>query len=179
MCVCALSHVQLFTTPWTVASKAPLSMKFSRQEYWSGLPFYTPRNLSHSGIKPTLAGRFFIGAGCCCCSVVKLCLTLCDPMNCSTPGFPVLYHLLEFVQTQVHWVNEAIQPSHTSPPAFNHSQHQGLLAICIRWPKYCSFSFSINPFNEYLGFISFRIDWFDLLAVQGTLKNLLQHHISF
>ena len=76
MCVCALSHVQLFTTPWTVASKAPLSMKISRQEYWSGLPFCTPRNLSHSGIKPTLAGRFFIGAGCCCCSVVKSCLTL-------------------------------------------------------------------------------------------------------
>ena len=114
-----------------------------------------------------------------CCSVAKLCLTLCDPMSCSTPGFPVLYYLLEFAQTHVHRVSDAIQPSHplssSFPPAFNLSQHQGLH---IWWPKYWSFSFSISPSNEYSGLVSFGIDWFDLLAVQGTLASLLQYHSS-
>ena len=120
----------------------------------------------------------------CCCSVTQSCPTLCDPMDCSTPGFPVHHYLLEFAQTHVHWVDDAIQPSHPllfpSPLAFNLSQHQGLfqweLALCIRWPKYRSCSFSISPSNEYSGLISFKIDWFDLLAVQGILKSLLQHH---
>ena len=122
---------------------------------------------------------------CCCCSVTKLCPTLCDPMGCSMPGFPVLHHLLEFGETHVHWVSDVIQPSHpllsTSHPAFNLYQHQGLSnesALCIRWPKYWSFSFNISPSNEYSGLISFRMDWLDLLAVQGTLKSLLQHHSS-
>ena len=119
-----------------------------------------------------------------CCSVAQSCLTLCDPMDCSTTGFPVLHHILEFVQTHAHWVGDAIQPSHplSSPsPAFNLSQHQGLsneLALHIRWPKYWSFSFSISPSNEYSGLISFRMDWFDVFAVQGTLKSLFQHHSS-
>ena len=119
------------------------------------------------------------------CSVAQSCPTLYDPMECSTPGFPVLHHLPEFAQTHVHWVSDAIQPSHPlsspSPPAFNLSQHQGFSSesvLLIRWPKYWSFSFSISPSNEYSGLISFRIDWFDLLAVQGTIKNLLQHHSS-
>jgi len=109
-------------------------------------------------------------------------------MDCSTPGFPVLYYLLEFAQTHVHWVSDDIQPSHPllspSPPAINLPQHQGLFqrvsssALCIRWPKYWSFSFGISPSNEYLGLISFRTDWFDLLAVQGTLTSLFQHHSS-
>ena len=87
-------------------------------------------------------------------------------------------------QTHVLWVGDAIQPSHSlsSPsPAFNLSQHQGLSSesvLCIRWPKYWSFSFNISPSNEYSGLISFRMDWLDLLVVQGTLKNLLQHHSS-
>ena len=122
---------------------------------------------------------------CFCCSISKLCPALCDPMNCSTPGFPVFHHLLELVQTHVCWVGDAIQPScpllPPFPPAFILSQHQGLFqwaALHIRWPKYWSFSFSISPSNEYSWFISFRIDWFDLLAVQGTLKSLLQHHSS-
>ena len=117
--------------------------------------------------------------------VVQLCLTLCDPMDCSTPGFPVLHHLPEFVQTHVHWVNDAIQPSHPllppSPPAFNLSQHQVFSnerALHTRWPKYWGFSLSISPSNEYSGLISFRMDWFEFLAVQGTLKSLLQHHSS-
>ena len=102
---------------------------------------------------------------------------LCDPVDCSMPGLPVHHQLLEFIQIHVHWVGDAIQPSHPlsspSPPAFNFSQHQGL---CIRRPKYWSFSFNISPSNEHPGLISFRMDWLDLLAVQGTRKNLLQHH---
>ena len=106
-------------------------------------------------------------------------------MYCSTPGFPVLHCLPELAQTHVHWVGDPIQPSHPpsshSLPAFNLSQHQGdsfpvESSLCIRWTKYWSFSFSISPSNEYLGLISFRIDWFDFLAVQGTLKSFLQHH---
>ena len=118
------------------------------------------------------------------CSV-QSCLTLCNPMDCSTPSFPVHHQLPELAQTHVHWVDDAIQPLHPplslSPPAFNLSQHQGLLyesALHIRWPEYWSFSFCISPLNKYSGLISFRIDWLDLLAVQGTLKSLLQHHTS-
>ena len=117
-------------------------------------------------------------------SVVQSCPIPCNPMDCSTPGFPVLHHLLELAQTHIHWVSDALWPSHPlsspSPPVLNLSQHPRVfsseLAIHIRWPKYWSFSFSIGPSNEYSGLISFRIDWFDLLAVQGTLKSLLQHH---
>ena len=112
-------------------------------------------------------------------SIAQSCLTLCNSMDCSTPGFPVHHQLLELAQTHVHRVGDAIQPSYpllSPPPAFNLSQHQGLSnesAHCIRWPKYWSFSFGILPFSEYSGLISFRIDWFDLLAIQGTLKSLL------
>ena len=121
---------------------------------------------------------------CCCCSVAQWCPTLCNPMDCSTPGFPALHHLPELTQTHVHWVSDIIQPSHplSSPsPAFNLSQRQGYFnepALCIRWPKYWSFSFSISPSNEYSGLISFRINSFDLLAGQGTIKSLLKHHSS-
>ena len=118
-------------------------------------------------------------------SVAQSCLTLCDPMDCSMLGFPVHHQLLELVQTHVHQVSDAIQPSHPlsspSPLAFNLSQHQGLFnesALCIRWPKYWSFSFSISPSNEYSGLILFMMDWLNLLAVQGTLKSLLQHYSS-
>ena len=112
-------------------------------------------------------------------SVAQSCLTLCDSMNRSTPGFPVLHHLPEFTQTHVHWVGDAMQPSYPlsspSPRAFNLSQHQGLcqwVSSSHQVAKVWSFSFSISPSNEYSGLISFRIDWLDLLAVQGTLKNL-------
>ena len=111
--------------------------------------------------------------------------TLCDPMDCSMPGLPVQHQLPEFIQTHVHWVGDAIQPSHPlsspSPPALNLSQHQGLfqwVSSSHQMAKYWSFSFSISPSNEHSGLISFRIDWFDLLVVQGTLKSLLQHHSS-
>ena len=105
-----------------------------------------------------------------------------DLMDCSTPGIPVHHQLLEPTQTHVHRIGDATQPSHppsSRSPAFNLSQHQGLFqwnVLHIRWPKYWSFSFNISPSNEYLGLISFRIDRLDLLAVQGTLKSLLQHH---
>ena len=118
-------------------------------------------------------------------SVTQSCPTLCDPMNCRTPGLPVHHHLMEFTQTHVHQVSDAIQPSHPllspSTPAPNPSQHQRLFqwsTLRMRWPKYWSFSFSIIPSKEIPGLISLRMDWLDLLAVQGTLKHLLQHHSS-
>ena len=113
-------------------------------------------------------------------SVAQSCPTLCDPMNRSTPGLPVHHQLPEFTQTHVHRVGDAIQSSHPLsspiPPSirvfFNES------TLHMRWPKVWSFSFSISPSNEHPGLISFRMDWLDLLAVQGTLKSLLQHHSS-
>ena len=138
-------------------------MGFPRQEYWSGLPFDSVQFSS----------------------VAQSRLTLCDPMNHSTPGLSVHHQLPEFTQTHVHRVADAIQPSHPlsspSPPAPNPSQHQGLFnesTLCIRWPKYWSFSFSIIPSKEIPGQIFFTKDWQDLHAVQGTLKSLLQHHGS-
>ena len=108
----------------------------------------------------------------CFCSVTKSCPAVCDPMDCSMPGFPVLYHLLEFAQTHDQWADDAIQPSYPlSPPspfAFNLSRHQDLFQ-CVRWPKH--WSFSISPSNEYSELISFRMDWLELLAVQGTQES--------
>ena len=104
-------------------------------------------------------------------------------MDCSMTGLPVYHQLLEFTQTHVHWVSDVNQPSHPlsspSPLALNLSQHRfsNESALCMRWPKYWSFSFSISPSNEHLGLISFKMDWLDLLAVQGTLKSL-QHNSS-
>ena len=118
-------------------------------------------------------------------SVAQSCPTLCNPMDCSTPGLPVHHQLSEFMQTHVHRVGDAIQPSHLllspSPPALNLSQHQGLfqwVSSLYQWPKYWSFSFNISPSNEHPGLITFRMDWLDLFAVQGTLRSLLQHHSS-
>ena len=110
---------------------------------------------------------------------------LCDPMDCSMPGLPVYHQLLELTQTHVHWVGYAIQPSHPLssplllPPIFPSIRvFSNETVLHIRWPKYWSFSFNISPSNEYSGLVSFRMDWLDLLAVQGTLKSLLQHHSS-
>ena len=106
-------------------------------------------------------------------------------MDCSMPGFSVLHYLLEFASTHLHWVSDAIQPSlrlwSPSPLPLNFPSirvFSNEVAFCIRWPKYWSFSFSISPSNECSWLISFSIDWFDLLAVQGTLKSVLQHHSS-
>ena len=113
---------------------------------------------------------------CCCSSVAQSCLTLCDPVDCRTPVFPVHHHLVKSTQTHVHPVSDDIQPSHSlsspSPTASNLSQHQGLSnesALPISWPKYWRFSFTSVFSNEYLGLISFQIIWFVLLA--GTLKS--------
>ena len=122
-------------------------------------------------------------------SVSQSCPTLRDLMDCSTPGFPVHHQLPEIAQTHVHRIGDAIHPSHflSSPSPGDESSWQRLnifpsirvfskgSVLHIRWPKYWSFSFHICPSNEYLGLISFMIDWFDLLAVHGTFKSLLQH----
>ena len=107
------------------------------------------------------------------CLVAKSCLTLCNPMDCSTPGFPVLHYLPEFAQIHVHWVSDAINhlivccPLLLLPSIFPSIRvFSNESAICIRWLK--NWSFSISSINEYLGLIFFRIDWFDLLAIQGT-----------
>ena len=114
-------------------------------------------------------------------------------MDCSTPGLSVHHQLREFTQTHVHWASEAIIlccPLLLLPSIFPSIRNESFQMthqkwvfsnesiLCIRWPKYWSFSFSISPSNEYSGLVSFRMDWLDLLAVQGTLKSLLQHHSS-
>jgi len=122
-------------------------------------------------------------------SVAQLCPTFCHPMYCNTPDLPVRHQLPELTQTHVHPVSDAIQPSHhhlilchslfllpSIIPSIRVFSNESV--IYIRWPKYWSFSFSISPSNEYSGLISFRMDWLDLLAVQGTVKSLLQHHSS-
>ena len=155
-----LSCIQLFANPQMVADSVPVSMGFSRQEYWSGLPFPSPGDLpdpvSKSGLLPCLLH----------CRQILYCLAnslpnsgmiefssvaqsrpiLCDPMGCCTPGLPVLHQLPEFTQTHVHWVSDAIQPSHLlsspSPPAFGLSQHQGLF-------KWVSSSHQVDKVLEF------------------------------
>ena len=117
-------------------------------------------------------------------SVAQSCPTLCDPMNCSTPSLPVHHQLPEFKLTSI----ESVMPSShlilyrpllllpPIPPSIRDFSNE--LTRRMRWPKYWSFSFSIIPSKEYPGLISFRMDWLDLLAVQGTLKSILQHHSS-
>ena len=119
-----------------------------------------------------------------CCSIGQLYPTLWDPMDCSMPGFPVLHHIPKLAQTHVCRVSN-IQPSHPLssilllPSIFPSIRvFSGESVLQIRWPKYWSFSLRISPSNEYSGLISFRIDQFYLLAVQGILKGLLQQHSS-
>ena len=118
-------------------------------------------------------------------SVIQSCSTLCDPMDCSTPGFPVQHQFPELTQTHVHRVCDAIQPSYSlsypSPPAFNLSQHQGLfqwVSSLHQVAKVLEFQLQHQSSNEHSGLISFRMDWLDILAVLGTLKSLLQHYSS-
>ena len=120
-----------------------------------------------------------------CSSVAQSCPTLCDPMNCSTPGLPVHHQLPEFTQIHVHRVSDGSShlilccPLLLLPPVFPSIRvFSNESTLRVRWPKYWSFSFSISPSDEHQGLISFRMDWLDLLAVQGTLKSLLQHHSS-
>ena len=117
----------------------------------------------------------------CCCSVTRLCPTLCNSMDCSTPGFPVLHYHPEFAQVHVHWDCDTIQPSHLLSLSYAFAFNLPSIRVFsnestlhIRWPK--DWSFSISFSTEYSGLIFFRIDWFDLFAVQGMLKSLLHHH---
>ena len=117
-------------------------------------------------------------------SVAQSCVILCDSMDCSTPGFPVHHQLLELTQTHIQLVmpsNHLILCHHLFllPSIFPSIRvYSSESVLRIRWPKYWSFSFSISPSNEYSGLISFQMDWLDLLAVQGTLSSLVQHHSS-
>ena len=118
-------------------------------------------------------------------SVSQSCLTLCNPMDCSTPGLPVHHQFPEFTQAHVHWVGDVIHhlilchPLLLPPSIFPSIRvFADESALRIRWPKYWSFSFNISLSNEYSGLISVRMDWLNFLAVQGTLKSLLQHHRS-
>ena len=116
----------------------------------------------------------------CYSSVAQLCLTLCDPMDCSTPGFPVLHYpwsLLKLTSIESRMPSNLCCPHLLLPSIFSSIRvFSNESALCIRWPKYWGFSFSVSPSNENARFTSFGIDWFDLLAVQGTLKSLFQHH---
>ena len=110
-------------------------------------------------------------------SVTQLCLTLCDPMDCSRPSFPVHHQLPELAETHVHQLGDAIQPSHplsspSLPASFFHRIRvfSSVSVLCIRWPKYWSFCFSISPSNEYSGLISFRMDWLNLLAFKALSR---------
>ena len=151
---------------------------------WPRLTLNTPT----PPYKGPIPSYHHIGGGC-CCSVAKSCPTLCNPMNCNKPGFPVLHYLPKFAQVHVHRVGDGVLmpsshlvlccPLLLLPSIFASLRvFTSESALCIRWPKYWSFNFSISPSNEYSGLISFRINWFDLLAVQGILKSLLQHHSS-
>ena len=118
-------------------------------------------------------------------SVAQSCLAFCNHMDCSNPGLPVHHQLPEFTQTHVHWVGDAIRPFHPllfpSPLAFNLSQHYILfkrVSFSHQVTKALEFQLQQSPFDEYLGLISFRMEWLEVLAVQGTLKSLLQHHRS-
>ena len=120
---------------------------------------------------------------CCCCSSTQSCWTLCEPMNCSTPDFPVPHHLLSLLK--IMSIESVIHPASVLccplllPLIFPSIRvFLSELFLRIRWPEYWSFSLSIRPSNEQSELISFRMDWFDLLAVQETLKSLLQHHSS-
>ena len=123
------------------------------------------------------------GICCFCRSIVQSCLTICNPMDFSTPGLPVPHHQLKFVQVHAHCFSDAIQPSHPLIPLLllpsifpSIRDFSNESPVHIRWPKYWNFTFSISPF-QWLFRIDFpKIDWFDILAVQGTLRSLLQHH---
>ena len=166
----SLSHVRPSATPWTAAYKAPPSMRFSRQEYCSGVPITTVHQMLFSLVQ----------------SLSRVGHLVQSPMVCSMPGLPVHDQFPELAQTHVHRVGDAIQPScplsSPLPPDFNLYQLQGLFqeesALHTLRPKHWSFSFSFSPFNEYSGLISLRIDWLDLLAVQGTLRSLLKHQFE-
>ena len=155
---------------------------FTKPLWWTEFTWITQNDLSNSNSLITLQSLF--------ChisqfsSITQSCLALCNPMDCNMPGFPVHYQFLELAQTHVHWVGDAIQPllplSSPSPPAFNLSQHEGLFqwgSSSHQVAKVLEFQLQRQSF-QWIFRISFMINWLDLLAVQGTLKSLLQCHSS-
>ena len=172
-------------------------MRFSRQEYWTGLPFTSPRELPEQGIEPgfhalqadTLPseppGKPINTPSVQFTSVAQSCSTLYDPMDCNKQASLSITNSQSLRKLMSI---ESVMPSNhlilcrpllllpPIPPSIRVFSNKS--ALCIRWPKYLHFSFSISPSNEYSGLISFRMDWLDLLAVQGTLKSLLQHNSS-
>ena len=168
------------TVPHTSQKQFDLHLMFSfcLGKYRSSSPFFPSCPPS-----TVISAQGCLWLPCCNHSVAKWCLTLCNLMDCSPVGFPALHYLPESAQTHVSWISDAIQhlilchPLLLSPSVFAINEvFSSVLALHIRWPEY--WSFSISPSNEYSQLISFRIDWFDLLEVQGTLKSLLQHHNS-
>ena len=173
-----LGHFALF-----ISLELVYTCRHTSFEFWLGCIVYTDKRpclLSvtfYTLLSPCLHIQF--------CSVTQLCLTLCDPMDCSMPGLPVHQQIPELFK---YMSIDSVMPSNhlilCHPllllpaifPSIRVFSNKSVLSI--RWPKYWSFSFSISPSNEYSGLISFRIDWFELLAVQGTLRSLLQHHSS-
>ena len=163
-----------------ITASMDISLVSSRSWWWTARPGVL-KSMGSQRVRHDWAAELN------CCSITQSYPTLCDPMDCSTPGFPGLHYCPEFAQTHVHWFSDTFQLSHSlslsSPPTLSLAQHRLFTsesALCVRWPKDWSFSFSfcISPSNEYSGLISFRVDWFDILAVQGTLKSLPQHSLK-
>ena len=182
----SLSHFQLFVTTWTVTCQAFLSMAFSRQKYWSGLPSPTPwalpdPEMEHESPESSgLAGRCIatVPPCCHCCSVTRSWPTLCDPVDCSTPGSPVLPCLPEFAQTHVHWVSDAMKLSHPLSPS-------PLPALFPSIRKWIPMSWVLASGSQSIGASVLLITipgWFPLglaglISLQSKeLKSLLQHH---
>ena len=199
LCCAVLSHVSRVRLSDPMDCSLPGSSVHGilQARNWSGLPFPSPEDLPHPGIELTSLGLLhwqvgsFPIASCQFSSVAQSCPALRDPMKRNTPGLLVHYQLPELTQTHVRRVSDAIQPSHPVVPfsscpqsfpasgSFKRSQLflSGGQSFSFNMSPW-SFSFNMSPSNEYSGLISFRMDWLDLLAVQGTLKSLLQHHSS-
>ena len=185
MCAQSLNHVQLFGTPWTVACQPSLALEIFRQEYWNRLPFHTPGDLSNPGIEPTSLGSPASPIQFSSVQLLSRAQLFATPWTAARQAFLSITssrNLLKLMSI------ESVMPSNhfilcrplLLPPSIFPSIRvfSNESALHIRWPKYWSFSFSISPSNEHPGLISFRMNWLDLLAVQGTLKNLFQHHSS-
>ena len=196
--MCSITQLHLaHYDPMGYSLPTPLSIECSRQEYWSRLPFSTSRDLPNPRIKPASPassaltdflpleppGKSIIVELHACMLLFQSCLTLCDPMNRSTLGLPSITNSRSSLKLMS--IESVMPSSHLVlcrpllllppiPPSIRVFPNESTLHM--RWPKYWSLSFNISPSNEHQGLISFRMDWLDLLAVQGTLKCLLQHH---
>ena len=169
----SLSPFRLFANPWTEAYQAPLSMGFSRQAYWSGLPLPSPRYIVPYFFHDISSVQF---------SRVQLFLTPWTAEHQASLSITSSRSLLKLMSIELVMPSNHLilcRPLLLMPSVFPSIRvFSSESVLHIRWPKHCSFSFSISPSNEYSGLIFFRMDWLDLLAVQGTVKSLLQHHIS-